>query len=150
MIIGTPKEIKNHEYRVGLTPESARELVVHGHRVLVQTGALEMGHARALLPLAVPMAIALAKQAAEHGWSVREVEHRVQQLSAGKTPTSKKPTAAKPKPQADIVALERELSETLGTRIDVLHGRAGKGRLVIHYSDLESLDGVLERLRNRQ
>ncbi len=37
MIIGTPKEIKNHEYRVGLTPESARELVVHGHRVLVQT-----------------------------------------------------------------------------------------------------------------
>ena len=119
-------------------------------RVLVQTGALEMGHARALLALAVPMAIALAKQATEHGWSVREVEHRVQQLSAGKTPTSKKPTAAKPKPQADIVALERELSETLGTRIDVLHGRAGKGRLVIHYSDLESLDGVLERLRNRQ
>ena len=119
-------------------------------RVLVQTGALEMGLARALLPLAVPMAIALAKQASEHGWSVREVEHRVQQLSAGKTPTSKKPTAAKPKPQADIVALERELSETLGTRIDVLHGRAGKGRLVIHYSDLESLDGVLERLRNRQ
>ncbi|MBL0914483.1 MAG: riboflavin synthase [Sphingopyxis sp.] len=41
MIIGTPKEIKNHEYRVGLTPESARELVVHGHRVLVQTGAGE-------------------------------------------------------------------------------------------------------------
>src|SRR3546814_18492876 len=41
MIIGTPREIKNHEYRVGLTPESARELVVHGHRVLVQTGAGE-------------------------------------------------------------------------------------------------------------
>ncbi len=39
MIIGTPKEIKNHEYRVGLTPESARELHAHGHRVLVQTGA---------------------------------------------------------------------------------------------------------------
>ena len=39
MIIGVPKEIKNHEYRVGLTPESARELAVHGHRVLVQTGA---------------------------------------------------------------------------------------------------------------
>ena len=57
--------------------------------------------------------------------------------------------AAKAKPQADIVALERELSEALGTRIDVLHGRGGKGRLVIHYSDLESLDGVLERLRTR-
>ena len=39
MRVGTVKEIKNHEYRVGLTPESARELVVHGHDVWVETGA---------------------------------------------------------------------------------------------------------------
>jgi len=39
MRIGTVTEIKNHEYRVGLTPESARELVAHGHEVWVQTGA---------------------------------------------------------------------------------------------------------------
>jgi alanine dehydrogenase len=39
MRIGCPKEIKNHEYRVGLTPESARELVAHGHDVIVETGA---------------------------------------------------------------------------------------------------------------
>ena len=39
MIIGTPKEIKNHEYRVGLTPESAAELVSNGHQVLVESGA---------------------------------------------------------------------------------------------------------------
>jgi alanine dehydrogenase len=39
MIIGTPREIKNHEYRVGLTPESARELVAHGHDVLIEAGA---------------------------------------------------------------------------------------------------------------
>ena len=95
------------------------------------------------------MAIALAKQAAEHGWSVREVEHRVQQLSSGKLPVTKKSPVTKAKPQADIVALERELSETLGSRVDVQHGRGGKGKLVIHYSDLESLDGVLERLRNK-
>ncbi len=118
-------------------------------RVLVQTGALEMGHARALLSLAVPMAISLAKQAAEHGWSVREVEHRVQQLASGKVPAAKKPAAAKPKPQADILALERELSETLGSRVDVQHGRGNKGKLVIHYGNLEALDGVLERLRNK-
>ena len=118
-------------------------------RALVQAGQLEMGAARALLPLAVPMAISLARQAAEHGWSVREVEHRVQQLSTGKAASTPRKPAAKAKPQADIVALERELSEALGTRIDVLHGRGGKGRLVIHYSDLESLDGVLERLRTR-
>ena len=39
MRVGTVKEIKNHEYRVGLTPESVRELVAHGHDVLVEAGA---------------------------------------------------------------------------------------------------------------
>ncbi|MCP5265456.1 MAG: alanine dehydrogenase [Burkholderiaceae bacterium] len=39
MIVGTPKEIKNHEYRVGLTPESVAELVAHGHQVIVESGA---------------------------------------------------------------------------------------------------------------
>jgi alanine dehydrogenase len=39
MIVGTPREIKNHEYRVGLTPESTVELVAHGHEVLIETGA---------------------------------------------------------------------------------------------------------------
>jgi len=119
-------------------------------RALVQSGAIEMGHARALLPLAEPMAIALAKQAAEDGWSVRQVEHRVQQLAAGKVPTEPKKTAPKAKaPQADIAALERELSETLGSKVAVLNGRGNKGKLVIHYANLDALDGVLERLRNK-
>ncbi|WP_029007654.1 alanine dehydrogenase [Azospirillum halopraeferens] len=39
MLIGVPREIKNHEYRVGLTPASVRELVHHGHRVVVEAGA---------------------------------------------------------------------------------------------------------------
>jgi len=39
MLIGTPKEIKNHEYRVGLTPAGARELIANGHQVLIQQGA---------------------------------------------------------------------------------------------------------------
>ncbi|QNN47949.1 ParB/RepB/Spo0J family partition protein [Thermomonas brevis] len=119
-------------------------------RALVQSGAIEMGHARALLPLAEPMAIALAKQAAEEGWSVRQVEHRVQQLAAGKVPTEPKKAAPKAKaPQADIAALERELSETLGSKVAVLNGRGNKGKLVIHYANLDALDGVLERLRNK-
>jgi alanine dehydrogenase len=44
MLIGVPREIKNHEYRVGLTPSSVRELVHHRHKVMVQTGAgVEIG-----------------------------------------------------------------------------------------------------------
>ena len=120
-------------------------------RTLVETRALEMGHARALLTLAPQAAVALARQAAEHGWSVREVEHSVQQLAAGKVAdTGGKPSrAAKGKPQADIATLERELAETLGTRVNVLHARGGKGRLVIHYANLDALEGVLERLRKQ-
>jgi ParB family chromosome partitioning protein len=118
-------------------------------RTLVETRALEMGHARALLTLPPQAAIALARQAADNGWSVREVEHRMQQLASGKVPTAARAAATKPKPQADIATLERELSESLGTTVNVLHGRAGRGRLVIHYSDLESLDGVLDRLRGK-
>jgi alanine dehydrogenase len=41
MLVGVPREIKNHEYRVGLTPAGARELSAHGHQVLVQRGAGE-------------------------------------------------------------------------------------------------------------
>ena len=39
MLIGVPKEIKNHEYRVGMTPVSVREAVRHGHKVWVQANA---------------------------------------------------------------------------------------------------------------
>jgi ParB family chromosome partitioning protein len=116
-------------------------------RALLEARRLEMGHARALLTLSPELASKLASDAAEHGWSVREVEHRAQQFAAGKVPTAKKPGGGKARPQADIASLETELSESLGTRVSVVHGRGGKGRLVIHYSDLDTLDGVLERLR---
>lgn len=119
-------------------------------RALLEARRLEMGHARALLTLSPDLASKLAADAAEHGWSVREVEHRAQQFAAGKLPAaSKKANGGKARPQADIAALETELSETLGAKVSIAHGRGGKGRLVIHYSDLDALDGVLERLRQR-
>ncbi len=117
-------------------------------RALLEARRLEMGHARALLTLSPELASKLASDAAEHGWSVREVEHRAQQFAAGRLPAkSKKSNGGRAKPQADIAALETELAETLGTRVSIAHGRGGKGRLVIHYSDLDTLDGVLEKLR---
>ncbi len=121
-----------------------------GVRVLLESRRLEMGHARALLTLAPELATKLAQDAADQGWSVREVEHRAQQFAAGKVPNARN---AKPKPtapQADIASLETELSESLGTKVAISHGRGGKGKLVIHYTDLDTLEGVLERLRSRQ
>ena len=118
-------------------------------RALLEARRLEMGHARALLTLSPELASKLASEAAEQGWSVREVEHRAQQFAAGKVPVSnsRKAKPGKAAPQADIASLETELSESLGTRVNIAHGRGGKGKLVIHYTDLDTLDGVLERLR---
>ncbi len=119
-------------------------------RVLLESRRLEMGHARALLTLAPELASKLAQEAADQGWSVREVEHRAQQFAAGKVPGAlrKKPSASAP--QADIASLETELSESLGARVAINHGRGGKGKLIIHYTDLDTLDGVLEKLRTRK
>ena len=117
-------------------------------RALLEARQLEMGHARALLTLAAPAAISLAKEAAEHGLSVREVERRAQQLAQGKLPTRKDAKPAK-KADADIVALERELSERLNAKVDVQHGRGGRGKLVIQYHGLDALEGILEKIRGR-
>ena len=119
-------------------------------RALVDARKLEMGHARALLTLNPQAAIALAQQAAEEGWSVREVERRATELAAGKLPETK--PAAKPKAarDADVARLERELGELLGTKVEVKAGRGGKGQLVLHYHGHDTLDGLLERLRGPQ
>ncbi len=117
-------------------PEAIRDLLEDGH--------IEMGHARALLTLSAPRAIALAEKAADKGWSVRELEQavRLAQLpnrSAGK--------AKSRKVDPDVAALERELSDTLGTRVEIAHGRGGRGKLTIRYHSADELEGILDKLR---
>ena len=114
-------------------------------RGYVERHELEMGHARALLTLPVAQALDLAKQAVQHGWSVREIERAVQALHKGAPPPPK--PAAKKKPDADVAALERELGEILSAKVAVEAGRGGRGKLVIHYHSLDELEGILERVR---
>jgi ParB family chromosome partitioning protein len=116
-------------------------------RKLLEAKQLEMGHARALLTLAPAAAIGLAREAAEQGLSVREVERRAQQFAQGKIPSAAPAKAAPRKTDADIAALERELSESLNTTVAVQHGRGGRGKLVIAYHGLDALEGILEKLR---
>jgi len=116
-------------------------------RLLLESRRLEMGHARALLTLAPQAANALAKEAADEGLSVREVERRAQQLAQGKIPARKAAKAKGKAADADIVALERELSERLGAKVAVQHGRGGRGKLVVEYHGLDALEGILEKLR---
>jgi ParB family transcriptional regulator, chromosome partitioning protein len=117
---------------------------IRGH---VERHELEMGHARALLTLPVPQALALAQQAATEGWSVREIERRVQALQKGAPLAANPKPAPRKAPDADIAALERELGEVLGARVAVQAGRGGRGKLVIQYHSLDELEGILERVR---
>jgi ParB family chromosome partitioning protein len=112
-------------------------------RKLVEARRIEMGHARALLTLPAPQAEALARQAADEQWSVREIERRVQALQRGEAA----PAPAPRKPDPDIQNLERELGELLSAKVAIQHGRGGKGKLVVQYFSLDELEGILERVR---
>ncbi len=111
---------------------------------LLEQHKLDMGHARALLTLEPKLALGLARQAAEQGWSVRELEEaarKAQTTHKGKT----RPAASAR--DADIVALERELAEKLAAKVSIQHGRGGRGKLVIGYHSVDELEGILERIR---
>ena len=111
---------------------------------LLDDRELEMGHARALATLPEKRAIALALEAAEKGWSVRELEDAVRRAEGGGVAKAGKPAT---KIDPNIAALERDLAEKLATRVQLAHARNGRGTLVIHYHSLDELDGILERIR---
>lgn len=113
-------------------------------KALLEARKLDMGHARALLTLPPKQAIELARQAAEHGWSVRELEEAVRVSQEEPRGKAKKAAAAR---DANIDALERDLSERIGARVSIAHGRQGRGKLTIHYHSLDELDGILARIR---
>jgi len=112
---------------------------------LLEQHQLEMGHARALLTLDPALALKLAKQAAEHGWSVRELEAAARRAQTA--PKGKAAGKTVAKRDANVEALERELAEKLATKVNIQHGRGGRGKLVITYHSLDELDGILERIR---
>ena len=111
---------------------------------LLEARKLEMGHARALLTLPAAQAITLARQAAEQGWSVRELEDAARGTQHPAKVAPKKGAAT---PDANIGALERDLSERIGAKVAIVHGRGGRGRVTIHYHSLDELDGILGRIR---
>lgn len=110
---------------------------------LLDDGQLEMGHARCLLTLSVGDAERLALEAARHGWSVRELEEAARRAQTA--PKGKARSAPARDPNID--ALERELAERFATRVELAHGRGGRGKLVIHYHSNDELDGILGKIR---
>jgi len=109
---------------------------------MLMEGALEMGHARALLPLDPARQIEAGNRVAAKGLSVRETEGLVQTWLRG-------PAAAKRKKRGDrdLARLEEETSARLGTTVEIRAGRRGTGKVVVHYSSLDHLDQLLKKLK---
>lgn len=109
-------------------------------QAMLLDGKIEMGHARALLPLSAARQTEVAHETARRGLSVREVERLVSRL------LNPRPARVQSKDR-DVLRLEDELSETLGARVSITANRKGAGRVTIEFSDLDQLDSILGRLR---
>ena len=108
---------------------------------LLLSGKLDMGHARALLPLAGVQQVALAQRIAQKGLSVREAERLVQQLL---NPPRRTPEE---NPDRDLLRLQEELSDGLGTNVAIRSNKKGAGKVTIEFGSLDQLDGLISLLR---
>ncbi|MFZ5557016.1 MAG: ParB/RepB/Spo0J family partition protein [Pseudomonadota bacterium] len=114
--------------------------LAHAVQELLAEGKLDMGHARALLALAPAQQVQTAKLIVARGLSVRETERLVQKSEA--SPPKKAKRADR-----DIRRLEEEVSERLGATVNIRPGPRGRGRIIIHYTDLDHLDALLGLLK---
>ncbi len=113
-------------------------------RIMLEHGDLEMGHGRAMLTLAPELQMQVAKQVVAKSLSVRQTEALVRRVQQ-ETPDSK--SRQKGAVDPNIRALQDDLAERLGARVSIDHGQRGKGKLVIEYSSLDELDGILGHIR---
>ena len=110
-------------------------------------GALEMGHARAMLALPVAQQAMTAARVVNGHLSVRETERLVFTLLNPAKRAARRGGNAAADP--DTARLATELAEALGATVKIEPGRRGAGRLVIDYASLDQLDGIVGRIKRR-
>lgn len=108
---------------------------------MLMSGELDMGHARALLPISSGQQPGLAQRVVQKGLSVRETELLVQQLLNPPKPAPEKPV------DRDLLRLQEELSDGLGAAVQIRANKKGAGKVSIDFASLEQLEGLLARIR---
>lgn len=106
----------------------------------LERGDIDLGHAKVLLAVQDEVQSELARVIVAKGLTVRESEKLVNQ--ALNPSTQKEPTPVDP----DVKQLEERLGSKLGAKVSISHNRKGKGKLVINYTSLDELDGILEHI----
>ncbi len=132
--VGKSRVSVSNLLRLIALPDEIKTLLAHGD--------LEMGHARALLGLPGDQQVEGARHVVARGLTVRQTEALVRQWLSDK----EKPKA-EVKIDPDISRLEQRLAERLGSPVQIKHGQKGRGQLVIRYSSLDELQGVLAHIR---
>lgn len=111
---------------------------------LLDTGKLDMGHARALLALTGTTQVETAHIVAQKELSVRDTEKLVKKITnPAQNPDKKAPV----KKALEVQKLEESLSQTLGAQVAIQYNNKGKGKLVVEYNNLDELDGILEHIK---
>jgi ParB family transcriptional regulator, chromosome partitioning protein len=113
---------------------------------MVQKGIIEMGHARALLALPPHQQIATANRVVAKKMSVRATEELIQNMQYAATKNGSKGLKIAGKLDPNIASLQNKLRDTLGAKTQIKHTNKGSGKVIIHYSTLNQLDGILERI----
>ncbi|MEO8411121.1 MAG: ParB/RepB/Spo0J family partition protein [Propionivibrio sp.] len=108
---------------------------------LLMQGAIDMGHARALLPLSGALQVQVAQRIVQKGLSVRDAERLTQ--AALKPPKAREER----KPDRDVLRLQEEFSDFLGAQVEIRSNKKGAGKIQIEFGDLEQLEGILQRMR---
>ncbi len=135
--VGRSRSAASNLLRLLKLPKSVQNLLMENK--------LDMGHARALLSLESAQQILVANKIVMDGLSVREAESLVQKQTH-------EPLKSKPKKPSrinrDTLRLQEELSASLGTKVQIHPGNKGAGKLIIGYSNLDQLDGIIRRLNS--
>ena len=106
---------------------------------MLERGELDTGHAKVLLALSGGDQVRAARSVIKKGLSVRQTEALVKGWS-----TPDQPPVA---PDPNISRLEQDLSARLGAKVRIQHQQNGRGRLEVHYTSLDELDGVLKKIQ---
>ena len=109
-------------------------------QAMLMNGDVDMGHARALLPLTHAKQVDAAHEVARRGLSVREAERLAARL------LKPQPDKGRAQRDRDVVRLEEELSDRLGASVRIAANRKGAGRITIDFASLDQLDGLLHRI----
>lgn len=133
--VGKSRTTVTNLLRLNGLEESVKRLLEHGD--------IEMGHARALLALQNGKQADIAKQVADAGMTVRQTESLVKKAQSSSKET---PSKVEAKIDPDVMRLQSDLSDTLGTQVKIDANTKGKGKVVITFEDLEQLDGILNKI----